>query len=365
MSGKTKIYFEGDGDLSILENKTVGVIGFGNQGRAQALNMRDSGVQVIIGNEAEEQRYTEKALSENFTVHSISATASMADVLVCLLPDEVLPGIFEREIRPHLRTGACLIFASGYNIAFDLLSPPGEVDVGMIAPRMIGVGVRETYLSGEGFYSFISLHRDATGRGMETLLACAKAVGTLKKGAVAVSMKEEALLDLYNEQAFGPAFGRVLLNAIDVLLSNGLPPEAVLIEMYLSGEMSYTYQKMAQVGLVNQLSFHSQTSQNGAMSRGFRYLGLPLKEKFQQTFDEINSGEFAREWKRPLSRMKFRALKFFATRQRISRIERDVRKNLRLPEFDTDSAAEDIERLLKNPELQSDLNEIRKLYEAE
>jgi ketol-acid reductoisomerase len=365
MSGKTQIYFEADGDLSILEDKTVGVIGYGNQGRAQALNMRDSGVRVIIGNEAEERRYTEKALSENFTVHSISETASTADILFLLLPDEVLPGVFERDIRPHLRTGVCLIFASGYNIAFDLLSPPGDVDVAMIAPRMIGVGVRETYLSGEGFYSFISLHRDATGRGMDTLLACAKALGTLKKGAVAVSMKQEALLDLYNEQAFGAAFGRVLLNAIDVLLSNGLPPEAVLIEMYLSGEMSYTYQKMAQVGLVNQVNLHSHTSQYGAMSRGIRYMGLPLKEKFQRTFDEINSGEFAREWKNPLSRMKFKALKFFASKQKISKIERDVRKNLRLPEFDMSSAAEDIEELLKKPELQSDLNEIRELYEAE
>ncbi len=356
------IYFEQDADLSHLRDKTVGVIGYGNQGRAQALNMRDScsqsvpGFRLIIGNP--EDRYRDRARSDGFEVFSVGEAASRADVLFLLVPDEALPDLYAADIAPHLKTGACLIFASGYNIAFGLIDPPAHADAGMIAPRMIGVGVRETFLSGEGFYSFVCVHRDATGGGRETVLACAKAVGSLKKGAIEVSMKQEAVLDLYNEQAFGPAFGHVLLK-------NGLPPEAVLVEMYLSGEMSYTYRKMAQVGLVNQVNFHSHTSQYGAMSRGIRYLNLPLKEKFQQTFDEIDSGEFTREWEKPLSRLKFKLLKFFATKQKIQRIEKEVRANLGLPEFDMKSADADVEELLKMPELQNELDNIRDAIEME
>ena len=151
----------------------------------------------------------------------------------------------------------------------------------MIAPRMIGVGVRETYLNGEGFFSFVGVEQDATGTAEETMLACVKAIGTLKKGAVRTTNKQEA----------------------------------ALVEMYMSGEMSYTYQKMAQIGLVKQTNFHSHTSQYGARSRGIRYLGLPLREKFQRTFEEIDSGRFTEEWQRKLSKLKFKVIKHFARPQ--------------------------------------------------
>jgi ketol-acid reductoisomerase len=280
-----------------------------------------------------------------------------------LTPDEDMPELFEREIEPNLKPGATLDFASGYNIAFDLIKPPGGNNVVMIAPRMIGAGVRERYLTKEGFYSFICAHQDATGHAREILLALAKALGTLKAGAIEITMKQEAILDLFNEQAFGPAFGRVLLSAIDVLIRNGLPPEAVLCEMYLSEEMSYTYKKMAQIGLVRQINFHSHTSQYGAMSRGIRYLGLGLQEKFQRTFDEISSGRFAKEWAGPLAKLRFKIIRFFATRQKINKIEQQVRKNLKLKEVDLATAPDDIEELLKRPELKNEIDEYREFYE--
>jgi ketol-acid reductoisomerase len=133
--------------------------------------------------------------------------------------------------------------------------------------------------------------------------------------------------------------------------------------MYMSGEMSYTYKKMAQIGLVKQTDFHSHTSQYGAMSRGIRYMGMGLEEKFQKSIDEISSGEFAREWASPPARLKFRLIKFFATRQRINKIEGEVRKSLRLKKFDTDTAPEYIEELLKKPEFKNQIDEIKDLFE--
>jgi ketol-acid reductoisomerase len=372
-----QVYGKEDGDISVLSGTIIGILGYGNQGRAQALNMRDSGCTVIIGVEDDTAA---KAEGDGFDVLTFEACTERADVLFFLLPDEVLPEIYAKRILPTLEAGQkkesgkngpagastgtkTFCFASGYNIAFEHITPPAEVDVILLAPRMIGVGVRETYLTGEGFFSFIGVHQNSSGRALETLLALAKAIGTLKRGAVTVTMKQEALLDLFNEQAFGPAFGRVLLTAVDVLLKSGLPPEAVLTEMYMSEEMAFTYRKMARVGIVNQLQYHSHTSQYGAMSRGVRYMDLPLRQKFQRTFKELDSGAFAREWQRPVSKLKLKVLRFFAVRQRIGKIESDVRKAFGMHTPDTAPGAGEaggegsIEEIMQKPEIKNELED--------
>ena len=326
------IFHEEDGDLSILENKTISVIGYGNQGRAQALNLRDSGLNVIIGNI--EDKYKSIALNDNFPVYSIKEATEKSEIMFVLIPDEIMNDIFEKEISPNMKPESILVFASGYNIGFNLLKPPEDTDVLLIAPRMIGVGVRENFLKNEGFFSFIAIEQDASGRAKEILLALAKGIGTLKKGAIMLTFKQEAELDLFNEQAFGPAFGRVLLSSIYTLIDAGYPPEAVLIEMYMSGEMSYTYKKMADVGLIKQVDFHSQTSQYGAMSRGIRYRKLPLMDKMKQILREIQKGEFTKEWEKKITKLKFKMIKYFATKQKINKLEKQVRKNLKLELYD-------------------------------
>lgn len=330
----TRVYHETDGDLSVLDGKVVAVIGYGNQGRAQALNLRDSGVTVVVGNRDDEYRV--RAERDGFDGLAIAEAASRADVLFLLIPDEVMDDVFEEAIRPHLQEGAALVFASGYNVAFELLVPPETVDVLLIAPRMIGVGVRECFLRGEGFFSFITVHQDASGQAHPLLLALAKGIGTLSKGAIETSFKQEAVLDLFNEQGFGPAFGRVLLTSIFTLIDAGYPPEAVLVEMYMSGEMAYTYEKMAKIGLVKQTNFHSHTSQYGAMSRGVKFLGLgkELKRKQREILADIESGAFAKEWEKRLSKLKYKFIKFFAMRTRINRVEKKVRASLDVPEID-------------------------------
>ena len=332
MDMKTKIYKEGEGDLSYLKEKTIAIIGYGNQGRAQALNLRDSGLKVIIGNRRDE--YFTRAKKDGFESFAVGVAVKKAEIIILLLPDEIIPDIFDKDIAPNLNTHSCLVFAHGYVITYETINPPKEVDIILIAPRMIGVGVREKYLRKEGFYSFVAIHQDVTGEAKKIMLALCEGLGTLRKGAVELTFKQETNLDLFNEQAFGPAFGRVLLSSIFTLIDAGYPPEAVLIEMYLSGEMEYTYEKFRTIGLVEQVNFHSHTSQYGSMSRGIKFLNLPVKKIQKNILKNIESGDFAREWEKPASKIKFRFLKFFATKTRIRRLEKKVRKELDLVNVD-------------------------------
>ncbi len=291
-----KIYHDDDADLGTLKDQTVAVIGYGNQGRSQALNLRDSGIDVVIGNIRDKAKAAAEA--DDFAVSSIADACEQADIVMLLIPDEIMPAIVETHVLPQLEAGNLLIFASGYNVAFDLIEIPADIDVALVAPRMIGVGVREKFVAGTGFPSFVGVHRDATGSATARMLGIAKAIGSTRAGCIEMSMHDEATLDLFTEQGFGPAFGRVLMTAIEVLVDAGYPPEAVLLELYLSGEFAYSFEKMREVGMMKQMDFHSRTSQYGTVTRGARFmsLGEPIKEKMDEVLDEIRSGRFANEW---------------------------------------------------------------------
>ena len=292
----TRVYHDNESSLEPIMNKTVAVIGYGNQGRAQALNLRDSGIRVIVGNPEDE--YAVRAGQDGFYVKSIIEAVGGSEVVMVLIPDEVIPQVFKDEIAPHLLEGACLVFASGYCAGFGLVKFPDNIDVVMIAPRMIGPGVRDRYVQGLGFPSFVSVHQDFTGRAKDTMLALAKALGTLRSGGLEISMRQEAELDLFSEQGFGPAFGNLLMNSIQLLVGEGYPVEAVLMELFMSGEFEYTLNKMVQEGVIEQMDFHSHTSQYGSMTRARRFAELPLREKLKQSLDEIKSGKFISEWTR-------------------------------------------------------------------
>ena len=327
------VYFDEDADISILKDKLMGVIGYGNQGRAQALNLRDSGLKVIIGNIEDENR--EKALEDGFEVFPISEATKKADIIMILIPDEIQPEIFNNDILPNLSENKAVDFATGYNIAFrDItgLNPPEFVDIIMVAPRMVGVGVRDSYLSGEGYFSFVGIHQDYSGSAKQILLALAKALGTTKKGAIETTFEQEAHLDLYSEQVFGPAIGNVLRSSIKVLLEEDYPPEAVMIEIFMSGEFSYTWKKIAELGIMEQMDFHSPTSQYGSITRGASYVDERLPEVMRKGLRGIQSGKFAREWARVQKRGKdpVKALKETAKSMPFIQTERKVREKLRM-----------------------------------
>ncbi len=292
----TTIYHDEDANLGDIEGQVVSVLGYGNQGRSQALNARDSGLEVVVGNLHDS--YREQAIADGFAPVSIAEAAARADLLLLLVPDEVMPEIYEADVAPNLEPGNLLDFAHGYNIAFDQIVPPADIDVVLIAPRMIGAGVRERYVSGEGYPSFVAVHQDASGNARKRMLGLACALGSTRGGCLEMTMNDEATLDLFTEQAFGPAFGRVLMTAIQTLTDAGYPPEAVLMELYLSGEFAYSFDKMRELGMIEQHKLHSHTSQYGSITRSANYfdLGPPLQEKMKATLEEIRSGAFAKEW---------------------------------------------------------------------
>jgi ketol-acid reductoisomerase len=328
----TTIYHDADADLADLAGDRIAVVGYGNQGRSQALNLRDSGLDVRIGAIRDETR--DRAEAEGFAALDIADAVAEADVALLLVPDEIMADLFERELRPALASGHCLDFASGYNVAFGLIEPPPEVDVVMVAPRMIGPGVRERYEQGRGFPSFVGVHRDATGRARARMLALAKGIGSTRGGCLDLSFADEAALDLFTEQAFGPAFGAALMNAVNTLVEAGFPPEAVLIELLLSGELAYSFERIVRDGMGPQMEHHSHTSQYGSLSRGVRFIDLDFKPRMQKVLDEIRSGAFAREWVKeqrnglPL----FKRLKEARDRTPFSEWEQKTRKAFRIAE---------------------------------
>jgi ketol-acid reductoisomerase len=289
-----RLYYDRDADVGFLKGKTIGVIGYGNQGRAQALNLRDSGLEVIIGVRADETR--QQAKSDGFEVFPIREAAKKAQVVMMLIPDEVMPEVFKRQVLPGLSKGNAICFASGYNIAFKLIEPPSGIDVVMVAPRMIGAGVRQRYVEGRGFPSFIGVHQDATGKALKTVLAIAKGIGSTKSGVMLLTFAQEAELDLFTEQAFGPAFGQVLMSAIQTLIDAGYPVEAVMVELILSGEFAYSMQKIVELGFFQQMELHSHTSQYGSMTRSMRFMIPQIAQTMKENLEEIRSGAFAREW---------------------------------------------------------------------
>ena len=292
----TNIYHDSDADLCALAEQTVAVVGYGNQGRSQALNLRDSGVDVLVGNVRDGA--ADAAQADGFAVRPIASACADADCVMLLIPDEVMPGVYAQHVAPHLRAGCLVSFASGYNAAFGLIEPAGELDVVLVAPRMIGVGVRDAYVAGRGFPAFVGVHQDATGTALARMLALAKGIGATRGGCIEMSMHDEATLDLFTEQGFGPAFGRVMMTAVDLLVEAGYPPEAVLVELYLSGELAYSLEKIREVGMLKQMDFHSHTSQYGSVTRGARFLALheAIHAKMAEVLEEIRSGKFAEEW---------------------------------------------------------------------
>jgi ketol-acid reductoisomerase len=288
------MYTDADASLDALAGATLAVLGYGNQGRAQALNLRDSGLRIVIGNVDDD--YARRAREDGFEPVPLAAATRQADAVLFLIPDEVQAEVYARDVAPHLDRGDLLCFAHGYNVAFGHIVADAAIDVVMVAPRMIGAGVRQRFVAGSGFPSLVGVHQDATGSARARMLAIARGIGSTRAGCLECSFADEAALDLFTEQAFGPAMGAAMRAAVETLVEAGFPPEAALLELYLSGELAYSLEKAAELGMIAQWELHSHTSQYGSMTRAARFADLDLKSRMQAILEEIRSGAFAREW---------------------------------------------------------------------
>ncbi len=288
------VYHDNEVDAGILKTRKIGVIGYGNQGRAQALNLRDSGFTPLVGNRDDE--YKSRAIQDGFAVRPIRAVAEEGDLILVLIPDEVQPEVYEGQIRPYLRRGDVLCFASGYNIYYRAIVPPEGVGAIMVAPRMIGRAVRNLFVSGLGFPCLVAVENDTDGQSRPIALALAKAIGATRFGAFESSFREETVIDLFAEQMLWPGIIKLCLLYFEKLVAHDCDPEIVTTELHLSGEFVEIAKAMITHGFFGQLKLHSQTSQYGQLSRADRMAPPELLERIDKAIQDIASGQFHEEW---------------------------------------------------------------------
>ncbi|OCH96142.1 IlvN-domain-containing protein [Obba rivulosa] len=294
-----KIYYDSDADLGLLKDKTIVFLGFGNQGAAQAQNLRDTGIpneSIIIANRPDS--YAEDARSKGFTVeHDFGKAAEVADVLFILIPDQTQPRVFNEQVAPRLKPTAAVVIASGYNVFFKLLNFQETQDVVMVAPRMIGSSVRSLYVKGKGFPCFVSAEQDGTGQALQIAVALSRAIGATRAGAISSSAKEETMMDLFAEQALWPNIIMLFREAFSVLKEAGCSDEALCYEMWMSKEPAEIFERAAEDGFVEQLKHHSTVSQFGQLSGALALDGTPTREHFKNIlYNQVLSGKFCKEF---------------------------------------------------------------------
>ncbi len=299
MAAQGNFYRDADADPSALAGQRVAVLGYGNLGRPASMNLRDSGLDVLVGSRS--QRAAAQARDDGFSVSSLEEALTSAAVVWVALPDELVPDLLAPTAPSRPQPGAMLCFPSGYNLAFELLKLPEDVDVVLLAPRMIGARIRQLFEAGEGFYSFISVEKDATGTARARLLALAKAFGTLRGGALEVPARTEAALDLFVEQSLGPELGAAVLAAFEVGTAHGLPPEALALELYLSGEMAATWQAFAERGFYPGVRLHGHSASFGGFLRMAEIDVEAIKRRFEAALEDITTGGFAAKFQDELA----------------------------------------------------------------
>ncbi len=292
---QVRFFSSRDADPQALQGERVAVLGYGNLGRPFALNLRDSGVtQIVIGNIEDE--YAQAARAEGFTVLPLDQATRTADLVLVLLSDEVIPDVFAPVIVPGLQSGAAVVFASGYTLAYDLIQPPDGIDMLMLAPRMAGENARQRFLDGRGFYAYISVEQDASGKAWRRLLGLANGVGVLRAGAVQLDARQEATLDLLIEQTLGSVLGVAIMSAFSLGVEAGIPAEAMVMELYLSEEMETVWRAFREQGFMLASNAHGPTALYGGFIQTMKYMSSNLPDTFRSTLADIQSGEFARRF---------------------------------------------------------------------
>jgi ketol-acid reductoisomerase len=288
------IFYEDAADLSLLEGKTVAVLGYGSQGHAHALNLKDSGVDVVVGlrPDSPSRKDAEEAGLE---VLDIGDAASAGDIVMILLPDEKQAEVWERETRDGIAPGNLLLFAHGFTIHFKQIEPPPGVDVGMVAPKGPGHLVRRQFVEGRGVPCLVAIHQDATGNARELVLAYARALGGMRAGAIETTFKDETETDLFGEQSVLCGGATELVRAgFETLVEAGYDPRLAYFECL--HELKLIVDLMYEKGITGMRHSISNTAEYGDLTRGKRVIGPEVREAMRKVLADIQSGEFAKEW---------------------------------------------------------------------
>jgi len=289
-----EIYYEKDADLSLLDGKTVAVIGYGSQGHAHALNLRDSGVKVVVGlREVDPDRA--KAEEAGFEVQGLKEAAAAGDIVVMLVPDQFQKQVYEESVEPGLVDGNALFFAHGFNIHFNQIIPPENIDVIMVAPKGPGHIVRRMYEEGSGVPSLVAVFQDASGKALDIGLAYAKGLGAARAGVIRTTFREETETDLFGEQCVLCGGITELVRAgFDTLVEAGYQPEIAYFECL--HELKLIIDLIYERGISYMRYSISDTAEYGDLTRGRRIITEETREEMRRILEEIVSGEFAREW---------------------------------------------------------------------
>jgi ketol-acid reductoisomerase len=288
------VFYEHDGDLGLLEGRTVAVLGYGSQGHAHALNLKDSGVEVVVGLRPDSASRAD-AERDGLRVLDVADAASAGDIVMVLLPDEKQAEVWEQEIRDGIAAGKLLLFAHGFTIHFGQIEPPPEVDVAMVAPKGPGHLVRRQFAEGRGVPGLIAVHQDATGTARNLVLAYAKGIGCMRAGVIETTFKDEAETDLFGEQSVLCGGATELVRAgFETLVDAGYDPRLAYFECL--HELKLIVDLMYEKGITGMRDSISNTAEYGDLTRGSKVIGPEVRAAMKQVLADIQSGEFAREW---------------------------------------------------------------------
>ena len=288
------VYYDKDANLELLKNKTIAIIGFGNQGGAQAQNLKDSGLHVIIA-EVEGTPNYQRAQEAGFEVMGASEAAKRGDIIQILIPDELQAKVYKGFIKKHMKRGKTLMFSHGFNIHFKAIKPPKEIDVIMVAPKGPGFMVRETYKEGAGVPCLIAVQQDASGQAKETALAYAKGIGGARAGVFETTFKEEVETDLFGEQTVLCGGCTSLVKAgFETLVEAGYQPEMAYFECV--HELKLIVDLIYKQGIAGMRKAISNTAEYGDLTVGPKIIDEKSKKKMKKALDRIQKGTFAREW---------------------------------------------------------------------
>jgi ketol-acid reductoisomerase len=321
-----KRFYEKDGDLGLLQGRTVAIIGYGSQGHAHALNLRDSGLDVIVGL-YEGSKSWQKAKDAGLRVMTTADAAKAAQVIMILLPDHVQADTYIKEIAPHMSAGKTLMFAHGFNIHFGGITPPADVDVTMVAPKAPGHRVRELFVEGVGVPALVAIHQDASGKALSRSLAYALALGCLKAGVIQTTFREETESDLFGEQTVLCGGCAALIKAgFETLVEAGYDPEIAYFECL--HELKLIVDLIYEGGLSYMRYSVSDTAEYGDYTRGPRIINEQTRAEMKKILSEIQSGKFARTWmeENRTGRKKFLAMRDTDTNHKIEIVGRELRE---------------------------------------